>query len=361
MAYVLGLRRLGHDVYLFAEIDSERCYDSNYERVSFENWPGRAQFEELTGIYGAWPKCCLIYNHGEETLGLSFTEAVRVARSSDLLVNINGRFRTAGILEAVETKAYVDLDPAKTQIYHDQYKIDQGIELHDVLFSCGFNLGREQCEIPTCGRTWHPSFPPVLLSQWRPRGGNECRRFTTVSGWSGKETFDFQGKFSGEKSDQWRKFIDLPKRASQELEIALNINPAYREDIQLLKENGWILTDPNRFQGIEDYRRFIATSRAEFSVANNRYVQLNTGWISDRTARYLASGKPALVQSTGIEDSLPTGKGFLTFKTMDEALDGIERINKDYSDHCRAARELALEFFDSDTVLSNMLGLVPAQ
>ena len=358
MSYLLGLKQLGHDAYLFEDVSPKRCFDQKYRQVGFERWEGKSHFESLTRVYGIWPKCCLIYNCGEASFGMSMDDAVRVARSADLLLNIDGRLQTPEILDPIPCRAYVDIAPAKAQVYEAEYGIARGFDRHHYFFTVGQNIGTAECEIPTADRVWQGFFSPVVLSRWPAIVSPRAEHFTTISNWAKKHTFNFQGRFSGEKSDQWHKFVHLPKKTNQKLEIALNISLDYRQDIQLLKENGWILTDPNRFQGIEDYRRFIAASRAEFSVANNRYVQFNTGWISDRTARYLASGKPVLVQSTGIEDSLPTGKGFLTFKTMDEALDGIERINKDYSDHCRAARELALEFFDSDKVLSNMLKTV---
>ena len=355
MAYVLGLEQLGHEVYLIAEVDKKRCYDSNYQQVSFEKWKGRYHFEKLTKLYGIWPRCCLIYNYGEDTHGMSFGDATTLAKTSDLLVNINGRFRSAEILENVGCRAYIDLDPSKTQVYHSVYDADQGLDLHDYFFTVGLNIGTSKCDIPTCGLIWRPLMHPVVLDLWPVRNNVKYRRFTTISSWAGKETFDFKGRFSGEKSDQWLKFVELPKRTGQEMEIALKIHPAYERDIRLFRENGWTFSDPQQFGTLEEYRQYITSSRAEFSIANNRYVQFNTGWLSDRSARYLASGKPILVQSTGIEDRIPTGKGLLTFRTMEEAVLGIEAINSNYKAHCRAAREIAEEYFDGEKVLSNML------
>jgi len=355
MAYVLGLQQLGHEVYWIADVDTERCYDSNYNRVSFEEWNGKQRFETAAKSYGIWPRSCLIYNHGQVTHGMSLGDAVKVAKTSDLLININGRFKTPEILVNVRCRAYIDLDPAKTQVYHAEYGVDQGLDQHEHFFTVGQNIGTPKCDIPTCGLIWHPLRHPVVLELWPANISDKYRRFTTISSWAGKETFDFKGRFSGEKSDQWQKFVELPKKTGQEMEIALKIHPAYEEDIKSFNENDWILSDPKQFRSLGDYRRYIANSRAEFSIANNRYVQFNTGWLSDRSARYLASGKPVLVQSTGVEDHLPTGKGLLTFSTLEEAVAGIEAINGDYLAHCQAARALAEAYFDSDKVLSKML------
>jgi hypothetical protein len=355
MAYILGLQNLGHKVYLMEDVESVLCNDSNDNPVSFGKWEGRCRFESLTKLYGIWPRCCLIFNHGEETHGMSFKRGVEVAETTDLLINIQARLKTREILENVHCRAYIDINPAKTQVYHSEYGIDRRFDKHDHFFTIGQNIGTPNCDIPTGGVTWHRILPPVVLSLWPVNIDENCKRFTTISNWGGKNTFNFKGKYSGEKKDNWLKLIELPKKTNQELEIALRINPAHEADIKCFRDNGWILSDPTQFKNFEDYRRYISISRAEFSIANNRYVQFNTGWFSDRSARYLASGKPILVESTGFEEQIPAGKGLLTFASMEEAVAGIEEINKDYLIHCRAAREIAEEYFDAEKVLSKML------
>jgi hypothetical protein len=354
MAYIIGLQELGHDVHVMIEVNPKRCHDSNDNLVGFEQWPGRRQFEALAKLYGIWPRCCLLYNHGQATYGMSLADAIKLAKSADLLLNISGKLKTADILEAVRYRAFIDQAPAKTQVYHEEYGIDQGLGHHQHFFTIGLNIGTAACDIPTCDLTWQPIIHPVVLDLWPAWVSDQHQCFTTITNWAGKETFDMQGRFSGEKSDNWFNFIELPKKTPQKLEIALNIG-RYERDLTFFAENGWLLSDPEQQRTFRDYRSYIGNSRAEFSVANNRYVEFHTGWFSDRSARYLASGKPVLVQSTGIEDHLPVGKGLLTFKTMDEAVAGIEMINKDYLAHCRAARAIAEEHFDSDRVLSKML------
>lgn len=249
MAYVLGLQRLGHEVYLMEDVDTQRCYDSNYNLVSFEEWEGRYRFEKWTKSYGIWPRSCLIHSYGQATHGMSFSDAVQVAKTSDLLINIQGRLKTPDIVENARCRAYIDINPAKTQVYHAEYGIDRGFDQHDYFFTVGLNIGTPKCDIPTCGLTWRGILPPVVLSIW-PAQPDKYERFTTISGWAGKETFDFKGRFSGEKSDQWHKFIELPKKTSQELEIALRIHPAYDAEIKLFQENGWILSDPTKFRSL---------------------------------------------------------------------------------------------------------------
>jgi hypothetical protein len=131
-------------------------------------------------------------------------------------------------------------------------------------------------------------------------------------------------------------------------------------DIRLLKDNGWVLTEASLIADLSSYQRYIARSRAEIGIAKNAYVKGCSGWFSDRAAHYLASGKPVLAQSTGFERCVPTGRGLLTFRNMEEAVAGVEEINRDYEAHCRAAREFAEEYLDYRKVLPEMLELCMA-
>ena len=358
VAYVLGLKKLGHRVYLIDDLGTAPLFDADHRPADFESWPGRREFERWTRAYGIWPDCCLIRDNGKTSFGMTFDQAVEIARSADLLININGKLRNPEIFRGPAARAYVDEQPALTQVYHGQYQVDQGLAGHDEFFSFGLNIGTPRCPIPDCGRRWHPFPPPVFLDNWpvaAPARG-EGGRFTTISSWDNRATFDFDGKYSGEKSDNWRKVLDLPRhRAGRQFEIAMIIHPRYADDINRFGDHGWLLTDPSRLKTFNDYREFIADSRAEFSIANNRYSQFRTGWFSDRSARYLATGRPVLVQSTGMEAVIPAGRGLLTFESLDEAAAGVDSIGADYAGHCRAARALAEEHFDSTKVMSGLL------
>lgn len=358
MAYLSGFQRLGHEVYLMEHVGANRCVDSTGQRVPFEAWDGRCHFEKVAKVYGVWPRCCLIYKGGEATYGMPFTEAVKVAERCDLLITRSGQIdKVPEIFQSARRRAYFDGNPGNTQVLDRQRGGDfESLDHYDHLFTLGLNIGAPSCPMPTEGRQWHPVVRPVFLPLWPRRCDLDPQRFTTISTWKGRGTFEWQGNRSGEKADNWLRFLGLPNRTAQELEIALRIDSADQQsDRARFEENGWRLSDPTRLRCFDDYRTYIGQSRGEFSVAHNRYVEFSTGWFSDRSACYLASGRPVLVQSTGIEEYLPTGKGLLTFNTMEEAIAGIERINKDYPAHCHAARQIAEEFFDSDKVLRQIL------
>jgi hypothetical protein len=204
---------------------------------------------------------------------------------------------------------------------------------------------------------WRPTRQPIVLGDWPVSAAGDRRRFTTVASWRGAfGPVEFGGKRYGLKVHEFRKFIELPRRCPHAFEIALDIHAGDQKDLSALKQHGWHITAPREVAGDPDaFRRYVQESGAEFSVAQGIYVETNSGWFSDRSVRYLASAKPVLVQDTGFGRHLPVGEGLIAFRTLDEAVDGAERIVRDYEKQCRAARAVAEEYFDSDRVLGRFL------
>jgi hypothetical protein len=196
-----------------------------------------------------------------------------------------------------------------------------------------------------------------VLEHWPAVPTLELERFTTIASWRGTYgPVEYEGKTFGLKVHEFRKFLELPQRAPGRFEVALDIHPDDAADRERLLQHGWVLTDPVEASGDpERFRSYIQASGAEFSVAQGIYVATNSGWFSDRTVRYLASGKPVLVQDTGFSRTLPASEGLVAFRTLDEAAAGATMIITDYERHARAARTIAEEFFDSDKVLGNLV------
>jgi hypothetical protein len=342
LSWLRGLRRLGHEVCFVEQIESA-------DSVGLETF--RAAMAALA------PECPVALLCGGESLeGLTLAEIVAWAGGADLLVNVSGHLEIEAIKEGPRRRAYVDVDPGFTQIWAEQ-GVDARLEGHDAYFTVGENIGTPKCSIPTAGREWLPLPPPVTLEDWPVTPVPPGARSTTVATWRsplgtlahGEKTFEG-------KHHQWRRLIHLPRRVEGEFEIALQIDPADEPDQIALEANGWRLADPVAVAGDPlAFRSYVQGSAAELSVAHPVYVETASGWISDRTVRYLASGRPALVQDTGIGERYPVGEGLLTFRTPDEAVAGAKAIAAEYGAHAQGARALAEAHFDSDLVLERFL------
>jgi hypothetical protein len=342
MSWVRGLRRLGHEVCFVEQIESAGPINLETFRVA---------------VAALAPDCPVaLLCDGRSEIGLTLEEVTEWSRGADLLVNVSGHLEIEAIVDGPRRRAYIDVDPGFTQIWAEEGAAAR-LDGHDTYFTVGENIGAPGCSIPAAGREWLPLPPPVTLEDWPvvavPRGA----RFTTVATWrSPLGTLTHDGRDFEGKHHQWRRLIDLPRRVEQGFEIALQIDDADEPDQIALEANGWHLSDPA--EAASDplaFRSYIQGSAAEFSAAHPVYVETGSGWVSDRTVRYLASGRPALVQDTGIGARYPTGEGLLTFRTHDEAVAGAEAIAADYGAHSRAARALAEAHFDSDRVLGRFL------
>jgi hypothetical protein len=218
------------------------------------------------------------------------------------------------------------------------------------------NLGTARCPIPTNGIDWRPVRQPVMLDRWPDADASELRSFTTVASWRGAYgPAAWDGRTYGVKAHEFRRFLPLAREVEARFELALDIHPGDGADIERLGENGWRLVDPARAAGTADFRRFVHASGAEFSPAQGIYVHTSSGWFSDRTVRYLASGRPALVQDTGFRDQLPTGEGLLVFGTLAEARAGARALISDYGRHRAAARMIAEEHFAPGPAIGPLL------
>ena len=364
LSWILGLRRLGFDVWFVEQIDEATCVDAAGAPAPFAQSENRRYFEQVVERFGLEERASLLYEGGREAAGVPLEELLPVAQEARLLVNVSGHLDLEPLMSRLRRKAYVDLDPGFTQFWHADGTGGARLEGHDVHFTVGENIGRPDCPIPTCGLDWKAVRPPAVLEEWPVADAGEADRFTTIGAWRGAfGQVEFGGHTYSLKVHEFRKVIELPRRSPQRFEIALDIHPGDERDRAALEANGWTLVDPRAtVPGPLEFRDYVQGSGAEFSVAQGIYVETNSGWFSDRTVRYLASGRPVLVQDTGFSANLPVGEGLLAFTDLDGAVDGAERIAADYEHHRRAARAVAEAHFDSDTVLPRFLeeaGLTP--
>jgi len=346
LMYLLGLRALGHEVF-YIEDTGECVYDPVANTRATDPAYGTAYIHDALEPFGLGDRWSFV-NYDGSYHGRSADEVRRYASGADLFINLSGGswfWRDEYV--RIPRKVFIDSDPAFTQLAIAKAEpwYVAFFQRFDRLFTFGANIGTPASPIPTGDFTWHKTWQPITIDDWRPT--RDARdRFTTVMTWQ-IESFADVG---GNKDQEFVKFIGLPSRTAQKFELAIN-GPQ-----QLLREHGWDTVDAmNVSRTPTAYREFIHGSKAEFGVAKHTYVANRSGWFSDRTACYLASGRPALVQDTGWTAHLPSGGGLLAFSTVDEAAAGVESINADYPRHAREAHDVAREHFDARIVLPRLL------
>ena len=356
LQYLLGLRRLGFEVLFLDWLDAAMCRDTAGARCGVEeSWNMRylADVMAQAGLSGAWS---VDFNQGERTLGRPRAAVLDFARETDVLINVMGFLSDAEILGCVRRRAFLDIDPGFGQMWQELgwAAVFGG---HDAYVTIGGNIGQPDCTIPSCGLEWITSPQPVVLDEWPVVAVADDAPFTSIVSWRGPfGPVEFGGRIYGLRVHEFRKFVTLPHVTGQRFDLVLDIDPGEAGDIALLQDNGWNLLDPRAaVSGVDGYRSFIQRSKAELMIAKNMYVQSRSGWVSDRSICYLASGKPVLAQDTGFSRRYPVDAGFLAFTTLEEAQAGVEEISRDYARHCRAARAMAEEHFGSDKVLTRLL------
>jgi hypothetical protein len=361
--WLLGFKRLGCEVFFVEELDAAGHGDGAAGETIWEDSPAVCYFQQVVRQFGLEGSAALISDTGQRIWGLSEGELRAIAEESDVLINISGHLKWVPLTDRIPIKVYVDLDPGFTQFWHAEGNLGARLDGHDYYYTVGENIGAADCPIPTSGLAWRPVRQPVVLDEWPVVESEPPRRFTTIGSWRGAfGPVQVGEKTYGLKVHEFRKFIELPRLVDSPFEIALDIHPSEEKDLRMLRENGWRLVDPKEAAGDPmRFREYVQRSAAEFSVAQGMYVDTSSGWFSDRTARYLASGKPALVQDTGFSRHLPVGEGLLAFRTLDEAVAGANAIAADYDRHSWAARRIAEEYFDSDKVLSELLEQIGVQ
>lgn len=356
LSWVQGLRRLGFDVYFVEQIDPSRCVDAQGRPATFEDSINASTFARISDAFVPDRKAALISSDGSHALGPSITELRDIAEEAALLINITGHLTLPGLIDRIRTTLYVDEDPGYTQMWRVSKLLHESHH-HDHYYTVGLNLGSPRCTIPSDGIDWHPVRQPVVLGQWPRMAGAGDGKFTTVASWRGTYgAIEYDGKRFGPKAHAFRRFRELPQLTHEAFEIALDIHAADSQDLAMLHESGWQVVNPKLVAPDPDaFRCYVQRSDAEFSVAQGVYVETQSGWFSDRSARYLASGRPVLVQDTGLDGSLPTGQGLVTFSTLQEAVAGAQEIRRNYTAHSDAARAIAEEYFDSDKVLGRLV------
>ena len=351
LQWVLGFRKLGWSVLFLDRLDAA---------PDVRDSPGVRRFLATMESFGLAESYSLDIGPDQEPVGLSRARVLDKVGAADLLLNVMGYLVDPEVLARARRRVFLDIDPGFGQMWRALGLCDV-FRGHDAFVTVGARVGSGDCRVPTCGLPWVTTLPPVVLDYWPPAAERGVR-FTSVGSWRGPwAPVDYEGERYGLRVHEFRRFAGVPRDSGLDFEIALDIDPEDGADASRLVDGGWRLTDPRAVSGTpHDYRRYVQSSLAEFGVAKGMYVRARTGWVSDRTACYLASGRPAIVQDTGLSETIETGAGLLTFSTPEQAVAAAHVVHADWNRHARAARSLAVERLASVRVLRRLVDEVAA-
>jgi hypothetical protein len=356
--YLAGFRRLGYDVY-YVEDTGDWPYDPEQNAITDDC---RFTTKYLARLM-AW---CGLPEHwayrsdaqGGKYFGPAGDHVAHLLERAQVLVNLTGATLLREEHLRVPVRVYLETDPVMPQIevaLGRSFTIDL-LDAHTHHFSYGENLGAPDCGVPVVRYRYRPTRQPVVLEWWREGVPPPGARFTTVASWEQRDKdIVWRGeRYLWSKHHEFLKFLDVPARTGERFELALACDDVGAK--RLLRSHGWSVVDALALsRDILTYRDYLWKSRGEFTVAKDQNIRLRSGWFSDRSACYLAAGRPVVTQDTGFGKALPTGEGLFAFKSMGEVLAAFDAIRTDPRRHRRAARALAEEFFRAETVLGKLL------
>ncbi|HEX4644812.1 MAG TPA: hypothetical protein VH598_04320 [Verrucomicrobiae bacterium] len=355
--YLIGLRRLGYDPY-YIEDSGRWIYDPQLNDLSPDAAGNIEAVAPVLQAHGFGDRWAFRGNYpGGQCYGMTEARILELYREAGAFLNVTGAQEIREEHLACQRRIYVESDPFASQV--KVARGDQGmiaaLEAHDTLFSFGENLGSADCAVPVGRFRWFPTRQPVALDLWKNRHHRPGAAYNTITTWSNKgKNIEHQGEtYYWTKDREFEKILDLPGRRPVPFELAAGVD---EKTSRLLKEHGWRRVDSIEIsRDIHCYQQYIQKSRGEFTVARDQYVRPNTGWFSDRSACYLAAGRPVITQETGFSKFLPTGKGLFAFKSMDDILRAVDSIESDYAGNCAAAREIAAEYFAAEKVIGCLM------
>ena len=359
--YIVGLQRLGHEVF-YIEDSARLPYNAETMEVNNEYDYAANLLDRLATEFDfkrRWSFCAR-YLPGNPTAGLPLKRIRELYREADAILNVCGAQEFNDDLLKSERILYVESDPGVEQI-----KVDQGVKpitkylhRHHALFTFGEHVGTTEFPVPTNKMKWFPTRQPIVTDLWKTnRRPSPTAVLTSVANWStsGLKDIEWRGeKYLWSKSREFIRFVAAPKKSGEPFELATDIKE--KPTREKFVRNGWRFCSPDRMSAdYWLYRDYIRRSKGEFTVAKDQYIRLNTGWFSDRSACYLAAGRPVITQETGFTQIFGKHDGLFAFKSLGDIAEAVREINADYARHSRGARDLAREFFEADKVLRSLL------
>jgi hypothetical protein len=354
--YLIALRRLGYDVY-YVEDSGRWIYDPQLNDLSPEATPNVEAIAPMLKQHGFADRWAFRGAYeGGRCYGMSESALDNLYETADAFLNVTGAQELRAEHLRVPRRIYVESDPFASQIKvaKGDEKMIHTLAQHDTLFTFGESVGSVDCDVPVERFKWLPTRQPVVMELWAgPPVGGET--YTTITTWHNKgKDLEYRGHtWYWTKDREFEKFLSLPTKRSVRIELAATVPSDVAE---MLNRHGWAVRDSiDLSRSAKQYREYIEQSRGEFTVARDQYVRPRTGWFSDRTACYLAAGRPVITQETGFSRHISSGKGLFGFTTMEDIVQAIDAIESDYAGHCRVARDVAQEFFAAEKVVGSLM------
>jgi glycosyltransferase involved in cell wall biosynthesis len=359
--YLVGLQRLGHDVY-YIEDSARLPYNPQTFEVTDEFGYAARILNQLAREFGfehRWAYCAR-YLPAKPTAGLRLPKIQQLYREADAILNVCGTQEFNDDLLKSDSILYIESDPGVEQIKVDKRARStiEYLKQHRALFTFGENIGTDRFPVPLHKLNWLPTRQPVATDLWKSnRPPATAAVFTSIANWStsGLKDIEWRGEtYLWSKSREFLRFVAAPKRADEPFELATDIKD---EKIRAkFLRNGWRFRSPHEMSvDYWSYRDYIRRSKGEFTVAKDQYVRLHTGWFSDRSACYLAAGRPVITQQTGFTDHYGNDGGLFAFTSVGEIAEAVRAIKLDYKKHSRAARALARQVFEAEKVVGQIL------
>jgi hypothetical protein len=365
LQYVLGLSRLGHEVYYYEDtwgwpynpVEKTFKPESDYSAKFIKNFFD-AYAPELNSKWN------YVHLH-DKNYGMDRLAFDEIARTAELFLNVSGSCIIPEEISSNCVKVFLDTDPGYNQIVLSERfgwseNVERwcaSVEAHDRFFTYAENINQSDCLVPKLGIAWKSTRMPIVMDLWNTFSSSTKAKnapWTTIMTWNAfKGKLVYNGIEYKSKGSEFEKIINLPCHVDIHFKVAVG---GLNAPIESLLNHGWEVVDGLEVSKTPDqYKKFIASSRGEVSPAKHVYVAMRSGWFSCRSACYLASGRPVIIQETGFEKFIPTGEGLFSFKTIEDILISVDTINSDYEKHSRAARATANEFFTADKILAKLI------
>lgn len=355
LQYLTGFKELGHEIYFVEKYAyPNSCYDPVKKVMSNNCSHGIKTVADLLGQYGLENKWCFV-EAGDIYHGLSKKEINEVFQTADLYIESGAHGAWDEESSWPASKVYIDVDPGYCQFkWHNNLQKGTAIPAYDHYFTNGLNIGKEGNIIPTLNINWKYIFNPVNTSLFEKKEVPEGAPYSTIMNWKSYESIAHNGITYGQKDIEFEKFISLPGYVTAPLEVA--VSGLDEKKAEVLQSNGWCINDAQKVTfSLSSFKQYLSNCKAEFSVCKNIYTATSSGWFSDKSAAYLASGRPVIVQETGFSEHLPVGEGLFAVSDVYEAKNAIESVEANYERHTKNSLEIAYEYLESKKVLQNFL------